>query len=129
MVDGGQELFSVHSLMPDGSRGPTALEALAAYDRPALGGDGDGAITDRDLVWRSLLLWVDLDRDGHSRPSEIFRPEDVCLRRLSLDAERRPRTDGDGNWIWSTARVVRRDARGKPLLGVMFEVSTKREVR
>jgi len=128
VVDGGQELFGVHTRMPDGSRGPTALEALAAYDRPALGGDGDGAITARDLVWRSLRLWVDLDHDGRSRPEEIFRPEDVCLASLSLEAEHKGTPDGNGNWLWSTSRLVRRDARGKPLVGRMLEVSPLREV-
>lgn len=127
-VDGAHELFSVHTRRPDGVVGPTALEALAAFDEAALGGDADGAITERDLVWNDLKLWVDLDHDGRSRAGEVFRPDDVCLVRLSLDADRERRHDGQGHRIWSTAEALRRDARGKPLRGVMFEISPKREI-
>ncbi len=71
-VDGGQEFFGTSMVMPDGSRPINGFEALAAYDRPVWGGNGDGLISREDDIWRSLRLWIDRNHDGISRPNEIM---------------------------------------------------------
>ena len=71
VLDGGHELFGIGMVMPDGRRAPDGFEALRVYDRPAFGGNADGAITLRDRVWSRLRLWVDRNHDGVSQTSEI----------------------------------------------------------
>jgi hypothetical protein len=64
IVDGGQELFGDVTFLPNGSRARHGFEALAAYDAPAQGGNGDGIISAGDRVWGSLRVWVDRNHDG-----------------------------------------------------------------
>jgi len=71
-VDGGQEFFGTSMVLPDGSRPANGFEALADYDRPVWGGNGDGVISRDDDIWRSLRLWIDRDHDGVSRPRETM---------------------------------------------------------
>jgi hypothetical protein len=83
-VDGGQELFGDHTILPDGTRAEHGFQALAAYDSPELGGNGDGELTREDAVWTSLRIWVDDDHDGRSRPREVRPLGAFQIRALSL---------------------------------------------
>jgi hypothetical protein len=71
-VDGGQEFFGTSVVRPDGSRSANGFEALADYDRPVFGGNGDGVISKADDIWNSLRLWIDRNHDGVSRSKEIM---------------------------------------------------------
>lgn len=63
-IDGGTELFGDATITPTGERPRHGFDALAWYDQPANGGDGNGAITPADRVWGKLRLWIDRDHDG-----------------------------------------------------------------
>jgi hypothetical protein len=63
-VDDGAELFGIGTLLPDGRRASNGYEALAMYDTPARGGDGNGRIDVQDAIWSQLRLWRD---DNHDR--------------------------------------------------------------
>lgn len=78
-IDGGTELFGDATSLPDGLRARNGFEALAAYDRPEKGGDGDGVISPRDAVWGKLRLWVDRDHDGM-----MVRSEDHSLGEMHV---------------------------------------------
>jgi len=119
----GTEVLTAQTPLPDGGVAGSAFAALAAWDSPAHGGNGDGSLDAGDRVWAHLGLWGDQDRDGVATAAELFGPDDLCLRSLSLDAA--PGRGRDGamtDWL-SRSRAVRRDAMGRARFGVLHEVS------
>jgi hypothetical protein len=84
------ELFGSRMIAPNGKYHAHGFEALEKYDRPELGGDGDGQITHKDWLWSRLKLWVDRNHDGVSQPTEISVPSSHRIVALNL-----LRTDGD----------------------------------
>lgn len=73
-VDDGGELFGSSTLLPNGEFAENGFEALAVYDAPELGGDGDGVITRSDLIWHRLRVWVDRNSDAISQRRESRPP-------------------------------------------------------
>ncbi len=69
-ISSGEELFSDRARCGS-ARCADGVAALAAWDEPARGGNGDGLIDARDAVFAQLLLWVDANGDGASQPGEL----------------------------------------------------------
>jgi hypothetical protein len=109
IVDHGGELFGTATRMPDGRLADNGFEALAVYDREDFGGDGDGIISPGDLVWASLLLWVDEDHDGFSEPAEIRRLGQSAVVSIALDFTKHPDDfDAAGNLHLYQGRFAKR---------------------
>ena len=125
-VNDGSELFASRRDDGDAVRSD-ALDDLGRYDRPELGGNGNGAIDPGDALWSELRIWVDAERDGYSAPEELFEPSDLCLAEIRLDplAGGGPH-DGNGNRILHRSELVRRDARGAPRRGRVLVVAPVR---
>jgi hypothetical protein len=70
VVTDGTELFGVGTDLPAGVKARDGFEALAMYDNPAYGGNGDGVISKDDDIWNRLRLWVDRNHDGYSSRDE-----------------------------------------------------------
>lgn len=70
-IDDGGELFGNYTKQYLDEKPPNGYAALAAYDRPENGGNGDGVLDDRDAIFSSLLLWLDANHDGVSQPEEL----------------------------------------------------------
>jgi len=81
--------------------------ALALYDQPDNGGNGDGQIDANDAVYSQLRIWVDKSHDGISQGDEVFTLAELGITSISLDYEAAPWTDAFGNRFGSRTQFVR----------------------
>jgi hypothetical protein len=106
-VDPG-ELFGSTMLMANGERAKNGFQALAFYDLPQYGGNGDGEIDRHDEIWERLRLWFDRNHDGLSDAHEIAPLGKYQIEALDLETTHVHSTDAAGNMVMITGYYDRR---------------------
>jgi hypothetical protein len=103
-IDHGGEMFG--NTMWIGSRlAENGFDALAWYDLPANGGNGDQRFSAADSVFARVRLWFDRNHDGVSEPDELESLDARDVKEIDLNFMTVGKRDSQGNLFRFKSRV------------------------
>ena len=108
VIDNGAELFGNYTTQPRPLTGDAknGFLALAEFDQPSKGGNGDRLINNLDSVFTSLRLWKDTNHNGRSEPAELLLLDQLSLEQIELNYKESRRVDQFGNRFRYRAKVA-----------------------
>jgi len=106
-IEDGAELFGNSTPQPSPRpHAPTGFRALAVYDQPANGGNGDGIIDQKDTIFSSLRVWVDKNHNGITDPGELLTMQQAGIKSISLHPNDSHWTDAYGNQFRYRSKIT-----------------------
>lgn len=110
VIDDGSELFGNFTPQPTvPGVSPNGFLALAVYDLPANGGNGNGMIDPGDAVWSRLRLWIDSNQNGVSEPGELHTLDEFEIAGIDLDYHVVNVKDKYGNQFHYRGRIIEQE--------------------
>jgi hypothetical protein len=110
-VHNGSQLFGTQTPQPP-SPNRNGFAALAVYDDPENGGNGDGVIDAKDAVYKSLRIWIDSNHDGVSQPEELHTLASLGIDSISLNYKEGDKIDQFGNAFKYWTQINSGEAKG-----------------
>lgn len=85
---------------------PNGYIALAVYDLPSEGGNGNGWIDPGDKIYSQLRVWIDANQDGEAQPDELRSLDDLGIKKIGLRYRLAEKVDQFGNVFRYVSQVV-----------------------
>jgi len=104
LIENGAELFGDFTPQP-AAPNKNGFLALAEYDKPANGGNGDGVVNSQDSVFADLRLWQDKNHNGVAESGELQTLGSLNVKAFELDFKESKRVDQYGNEFKYKAKV------------------------
>ena len=120
-IDDLSELFGNVTPQP-ASEPENGFKALAAYDDPDNGGNGNGFIDAGDSVFSQLTVWIDQNHNGKSETGELHSLSELNITNISLQYKEVPKVDTFGNAFRYKARMTQASDQEKAVYDVYLQV-------
>jgi hypothetical protein len=122
VIDDGAELFGDATTV-GGDLADDGFSALAALDRPAMGGNENGLVDDQDLMFGSLRLWADANKNGRSEAGELRSLSEAGVAAIEVAGREESQVnDHHGNDLSLRGAFLRTDGRRGLVVDVVFRL-------
>jgi hypothetical protein len=127
-VQNGAEMFGNLTPQPP-SNDPNGFLALAVYDLPQNGGNGNGMIDAGDAIFSQLRVWRDFNHDGIVEPGELIGLSDAGIKSISLAYTEAGYVDKYGNRFRYKSTIVSTDGKTKLVYDVILQFTQPNQAR